>query len=238
MGEGAGPPAGHEPLSDADEAALAQLRSTLEEHREPSRADAMAAYMRHQFEFFGLPAPIRRELAKDFVDPYRERDAADQLAMARRLFALDERELHYVATDLLRRGWRRLGPSSLPELRELVLSRPWWDTVDPLAHVIGVLALNYPELRDEMDRWIQDRNRWIIRVALLHQLSWKADAEPERLFGYCLQRGDVEEFFVQKAMGWALRDLASTYRDEVEAFVEQHGEQLSALTVREATKHL
>lgn len=224
-------------LGEEDEAAVAALRRTLEGHREPSRADAMAAYMRHQFEFFGLPAPRRRELAKEFVDRYRDRPAEDQLEVARRLFELTEREYHYVATDLLRRGWRQLGPASLPELRALILTRPWWDTVDPLAHVVGVLALNYPELRDEMDRWVQDPNRWLIRVAILHQLSWKGDAEPERIFRYCLERGGVEEFFVQKAIGWALRDLARTFRDEVEAFVDAHRDELSALSVREATKH-
>jgi 3-methyladenine DNA glycosylase AlkD len=194
--------------------------------------------MRHQFEFLGLPAPIRRRLAGTFVDRYRTRPAADQFEVARQLFALDEREYHYVATDVLRTGWRRLGPESLPELRDLVLTRPWWDTVDPLAHVVGVLALNHPELRGEMDRWVEDPNRWIIRVAILHQLSWKADAEPERILRYCLRRGAVEDFFVQKAIGWALRDLARTFRDEVAAFVDDHRGELSALSLREATTHL
>jgi 3-methyladenine DNA glycosylase AlkD len=214
-----------------------ELVSAFEAKADPSRADAMAAYMRHMFVFYGLPAPVRRKAATDFVAAHKTCSEDELLAAVDRLWAMEQREFTYTATDLLRTHWRRLSPGSLPRLRTLVQTNSWWDSVDPIAHVIGVLALNYEELRSEMDQWVHDGDRWIVRVALLHQLSWKDAAEPERIFGYCRERGADEDFFIRKAIGWALRDLAGSHRDEVELFLAEHGDELSKMSVDEATKH-
>ena len=123
-------------------------------------------------------------------------------------------------------------------MQALVCSRSWWDTVDPLAHVIGVLVLNHLELRSVMDRWLTGDDRWLVRVALLHQLGWKDAADPEWLFAACRARSADDDFFIRKAIGWALRDLARSFPDEVRGFVAAHGEELSSLSVKEATKHL
>jgi 3-methyladenine DNA glycosylase AlkD len=131
-----------------------------------------------------------------------------------------------------------LEPDALPRLRALVLDRSWWDSVDPLAHVVGVLVLNHRELATDMDRWVEDDNRWIVRVALLHQLSWKDATDTERLFGYCRRRGGDEDFFIRKAIGWALRDFAHTHPEDVRDFVARHGAELSPMSVSEATKNL
>jgi 3-methyladenine DNA glycosylase AlkD len=226
------------PAAAAPDQRVVELVAALEEKADPSRADAMAAYMRHQFEFLGLAAPLRRKLAKEFTDSFAGCTQDELFTAVEQLWRLGPRELVYVGTDLLRTHWRVLEPDSLPRLRSLVLDRSWWDSVDPLAHVIGVLVLNHRELADEMDRWIEDDNRWIVRVALLHQLSWKGATDTERLFGYCRRRGGDEDFFIRKAIGWALRDFAHTHPEDVRDFVARHGDELSSMSVSEATKNL
>ena len=143
-----------------------------------------------------------------------------------------------MATDLLRAHWRQLTPAALDRLQALVQTSSWWDSVDPLAHVVGVLVLNHRELREDMDRWLVHDDRWVARVALLHQLGWKAAADPEWQFAASLMRGGDEDFFIRKAIGWALRDLARSYPDEVRDFVDAHRDRISTLSADEATKHL
>lgn len=221
-----------------DDDPFEQLVASLSAQADPSRADAMSAYMRNGFVFFGLPAPVRRKSAAGFAAAFAGASEEELLGAVEHLFTLEQREFAYIATDLLRSGWRVLTPGALPRLRALVLTRSWWDTVDPLAHVIGVLVLNHRELAADMDQWVRDENRWLVRVALLHQLGWKESAEPEVIFGYCRARGGDEDFFVRKAIGWALRDLARTHADEVRSFVAAHGDELSPMSVSEATQHL
>lgn len=226
--------AGPDPTGDPFEG----LVRAFEDRADPSRADAMSAYMRNEFAFLGLQAPLRRKLAKPFMMAMRGGDESQLLDAAERLWGMPQREYAYVATDLLRAEWRALTPEALARLRGLVQSSSWWDTVDPLSHVVGVLVLNHRELVDDMDRWVGDEDRWVVRVALLHQLGWKGAADAERLFRYCLARGGDQDFFIRKAIGWALRDLARTFPEQVEAFVAEHGGELSTLSVSEATKHL
>ena len=217
---------------------FADLRTVFEASADPSRADAMAAYMRNEFEFLGLQAPRRRTLAKPFMVTLHGAPDEELLSAAERLWTLPQREYAYVATDLLRAEWRSLTPSSLPRLQQLLLTASWWDTVDPLAHVIGVLVLNHAELRGDMDRWLVEDNRWLVRVALLHQLGWTAAADPDWLFDACRAQGSEQDFFIRKAIGWALRDLSRTFPERVREFVDAHGAELSPLSVTEATKHL
>lgn len=198
----------------------------------------MAAYMRHHFTFLGLPAPVRRKAAAGFMATMAGGSEDELLSAAERLWSMGAREYAYVGADLLRAEWRQLGPAAMPRLQALVTTDPWWDTVDPLSHVIGVLVLNHRDLTVEMDRWIASDDRWLVRVALLHQLSWKRAADPERIFRYCLAVAGQTDFFVRKAVGWALRDLSATFPDEVLAFVDAHLDELDPMSVREATKHL
>lgn len=229
--QGGEPPAGEGDLFE-------QLAATFAANEDLSRADVMSAYMRNGFEFFGLPAPVRRKLAKPFTDAFAGASEGELLDAAERLFSMGQREFAYVGADLLRSGWRALSPGALPRLRGLVLTASWWDTVDPLAHVIGVLVLNHRELATDMVQWLREDDRWLVRVALLHQLGWKEAADPELVFSFCRERGADEDFFIRKAIGWALRDLARTYPDEVQDFIDAHGAELSPMSVSEATKHL
>lgn len=217
------------------EPSTTELRRALAAVADPERASEMAHYMKDRFEFLGVAAPPRRNAQRDFV-VNTAADAAVALRTAVELWDEPEREFQYVALDLLRRVGRRLPASALGEVRRLVTTRSWWDTVDPLAKVVGQLVTEHPELARQLDEWAVDDDIWVARVAILHQLGWKDRAQPEVVFAYCEARIAHRDFFIRKAIGWALRDLARTFPERVWAWVDEHPE-LSGLSRREATKH-
>jgi 3-methyladenine DNA glycosylase AlkD len=213
------------------------LRDELESVAEPGAAPAMAAYMKHRFAFLGVKTPQRRAAARATMRAARSVGGDDLIEFARACWEEPEREFQYVAQDVLGANVARLESRHLADIRELVTARSWWDTVDALAaRSVGGLVRADRALAAEMDRWIDDGNIWVARSALLHQLNWKEATDADRLFGYAARRAGDTEFFIRKAIGWALRQYARTDPDAVRAFVDTH--ELSGLTRREALKHL
>ncbi|WP_285572060.1 DNA alkylation repair protein [Streptomyces sp. RTGN2] len=206
---------------------------------DPVRARSAAAYMKDVAPFLGIPTPRRRALSRTVLEGTPRPDEADCTAIALRCWALPEREYHYFAVDYLRRHVARCSSGFVPVLRHLLSTVSWWDTVDLLAaHVAGPLVAAGPELRRTMDEWIEDDDLWIARTALLHQLRFKEATDSRRLFAYCLRRAGHPDFFIRKAIGWALREYAKTDPRAVRDFVDGARDRLSPLSVREATKHL
>lgn len=215
---------------------IADLRAALEVVADTQRAPEMARYMKGRFPFMGVPAPDRIGAGREFVAAATSEGTDVALRTAAALWEEPERELQYVAVDLLRRVGKRLPPAALPDVRRLVVTKSWWDTVDPLSKVVGQIVRSHPVTAPQLDRWVCDDDMWVARAAILHQLGWKEQAQPEVVLRYCEARIEHPDFFIRKAIGWALRDLARTYPDEVWAWVDAHPE-LSGLSRREATKH-
>ena len=213
---------------------VGDVRVALSAVADSTRAAPMSAYMKEVAPFLGVSAPARRAAVRGLGRP-----PIDELPqVARMLWVLPEREYAYVACDWLERATRKGPASLLPLIEELVRSRSWWDTVDSLSASVANLVATHPELVAEMDRWINDANFWVARVAILHQLGRGTATDAERLFRLCLVRAHEKEFFIRKAIGWALRDYAWRAPDAVDQFVTEHRDELSALTIREATKNL
>jgi 3-methyladenine DNA glycosylase AlkD len=206
------------------------LAAVYREHAAPGQAAAMRAYMRDQFEFFGIPSPARRALARPFL-----RAPGDPLQTALACWDRPERELQYFGCDLLTRHASRLRPDALPILRTLVTTKPWWDTVDALAaNVVGPVVSGD---QTPMDAWAADGDLWVVRTAILHQLRYRAATDAERLFAYCREHRHEQDFFIRKGIGWALREYAKTDPAAVRRFVAEHPE-LSGLSKREALKNI
>jgi 3-methyladenine DNA glycosylase AlkD len=204
------------------------------EARDDARAVAMAKYMRGQFPFLGIPSPQRRLVQREALLGLPKPDQAALEDVIERLWQLPEREYQYAATELLSKHVSVCDASFVARLEWLLTTKSWWDTVDALAsHVAGPLVLAHPELADVMDAWIESENVWLARTAILHQLGYKQRTDRERLFRYCVRRAPDTEFFIRKALGWALREYSKTDSEAVRAFVAAHGE-LSPLTRREA----
>ncbi len=134
---------------------------------------------------------------------------------------------------------RRCSSGFLPVTRHLVTTVPWWDTVDLLAaHVVGALVAADPALGAAMDAWAGDDDLWLVRAALLHQLRHKERTDAGRLFAHCLRQASHEDFFVRKAIGWALREYARTDAAAVRDFLAREGHRFAPLSVREALRNI
>jgi 3-methyladenine DNA glycosylase AlkD len=204
------------------------------------QAASMAAYMKHHFAFVGIPTPERRKLVNHIeLAARQELSAAQLLALADLLYQQSAREYHYCALDLLVRCHRKLSAADLAALETLITTHSWWDSVDILAtKIVGPLVKREPSLLTTMDIWAQHPNMWLRRTAILYQLSWKQDTDAARLFNYCLLNAAEPDFFIRKAIGWALRQYARAAPQAVLDFVSAHQQQLSPLSVSEALKHL
>jgi 3-methyladenine DNA glycosylase AlkD len=226
-------------VTSASDAYLEALDARFISARDPERAPAMAAYMRDQFPFLGLPTPARAPLEREaFVaaggKALDERDLAD-LALA--CWERDEREYQYAACGVLGRRVKALGGGFLATAEQLITTKSWWDTIDDLAgHVVGPIVLSDRSQRSVMDRWLADDDIWLARTAILHQLPCKADTDARWLFDACLARAADTEFFIRKAIGWALRSYSYVDAMAVEQFVTEHADELSGLSRREAMK--
>ena len=215
------------------------LRAALTDVAVPTDAAAMAAYTKNRFPFLGVKTPARRRASRPLITATKHAPIDDVVATAHELRAQPEREFHYVASDVLRANQQRLRADHLVDLEHFVTTDAWWDTVDALASpTIGTMVRSHPELLTTLDRWIDADDFWLARVAIIHQLRFGADTDADRLFGYATRRAGDQEFFIRKAIGWALREFAKTDPRAVRTFVDDHRTELAALTVREATKHL
>ena len=224
------------------------VRTALVDAADPADADPMAAYMRDRFPFLGVKTPARRRSTGPVLRPLRDAPPDTVTAVVDALWAEPEREFHQVGADLLSSHARRFGPDQVPAIRRFLTTNAWWDTVDSVAiGTVGVITRSSPEVVAVMDEWIEldedtsdssTSEMWLARTAILHQLKWKDDTDEDRLFRYALRRGGDAQFFLRKAIGWALRQYARTDPGAVSAFVDEHRDRLSGLTIREATKHL
>lgn len=206
---------------------------------DPERAAPMASYMKGVAPYLGIPSPPRRTALRAAWRSLPRPDSADVADIARDLWALPEREYQYAACDLLAREQSRLPATFLADpVESLVTDRAWWDTVDSLGSaVITPLVTRHPDQADLMWRWWDSPDRWLVRAALQHQRGRKGQTDMPRLLQMCDRYCDSPEFFIAKAVGWALRDAARIDPPAVRRFVDDHP-RISRVTLREAERGL
>ena len=225
----------------------------IRQHKNEENAEKQAAYLRHQFEFIGLKTPERRLLAKDFL---KEKKADRQIdwELVFEFWNLPEREFQYLALDYLHQMKKWVIFDDMEKIKKLTVSKSWWDTVDALDELVGQLLLTgrkqatendstaYEQVKTLVKEWAQAENFWIRRIAIDCQLSFKNQTDLE-LLSYNIEKNLLgssfaDEFFITKAIGWALRDLAKTNSAWVIKFIEEHENKMAKLSIREASKHL
>ena len=214
-----------------------RLAEAFEPHRDEARGKQMRAYMRHQFPFLGIMKTERVRLSRAALAGLDRPTEKDVAAVAIACWKRDAREYQYAGIWYARRNAAVLGPGFLAVAKRLITTKSWWDTVDDLAaNVVGGLVAGHPRLATTMDDWIASKNLWLARTALIHQLRFRTDTDAERLFDYCMRRANDTEFFIRKAIGWALREYSKTDEQAVLAFVRERRQELSPLSRREAMK--
>jgi len=219
------------------DAFLGGITTSIIEAGDAERAVGMASYMRDQFPFAGIPTPERVQFSRGVLADLAVPTEADLVDLTDAAWERPEREYQYIACWLLKRRARTLTSTVLPDVERWITTKSWWDTVDGLAqHTVGGLVRADRSLDTVMAAWLVDDNFWLARTAILHQERWGADTEPEWLFPACLTRAADTEFFLRKAIGWALRSYSHIDPDAVERFVGDHDSELSGLSKREALK--
>ncbi|WP_282034707.1 DNA alkylation repair protein [Metabacillus indicus] len=212
------------------------LRKLFREHADAEKAHLMSAYMRGQFQFFGIRSPERKELTKQFLRKHGNPASLEDAIL--KLWAFEERELQYAAVDILERNKKQLCGKDMVWLKTAITTESWWDTVDLIAsNIIGPLVKKEPSLRERyLDEWAESENIWLVRTAILHQLKYKANTDEAWLYRVISQNSSSKEFFIQKAIGWALREYSKTAPASVKAFAENHP--LAPLSRREGLKYV
>lgn len=204
---------------------------------DPSNAAPMAKYMKNQFPFLGVKTPARLAQSKALLQASRQVSPGEVAAWIRDLYARPEREYQYVAIDLAKDNWRRFSVPALLAFRPLVTQKAWWDTVDAWRMVYGRAADAAPAVKCRLFEVFEaSDNFWERRIALNLQLMSKAQTDTAMLSTAILRDQATPEFFIQKAIGWALRQYSKTDPEWVRAFLARH--QLSKLAVREGSKYL
>lgn len=217
---------------------VATLRKELTKHSDLKVSKDAAAYMRNQFEFLGVKTPLRRELSKDLVNQSKDLSERELIELCKVLWAQPEREFQYIACDLLAKNAKRLSTSYVKrDAPWFIKNKSWWDTVDSVRKSIEVVVSTNPELKAEMEKWIASKNIWVVRSALIHQLTLGSKTDAKLLFKFCEIQARETEFFIAKAVGWALRSYSYVDSNAVKKFVKAHPE-LSPLAKREGLKAL
>ena len=213
-----------------------ELLENLKAVANPDDAVAMKAYMKNKFEFLGLKTPVRRKLAKAFFK--QQTDSVIDWVFINESWDNPYRELQYSALDYLEIRKKLLTPSDLPRLKKLAQTKSWWDTVDFLDRLVGSIIARFPETKEIILAWSRDEDIWLRRLAIDHQLLRKEETDTELLEKILVNNLGQTEFFINKAIGWALRDYSKTNPNWVRDFIERHQAEMAALSIREGSKYL
>lgn len=214
-----------------------KIRALFEANGESNRAHSAKAYMRDQFEFFGITTPDRRKLQADFFKSSTLPPIEDVNRIVRELWSMKERELHYFAMEFLLKYKKKLRKDDLKLLEFLITTNSWWDTVDVIAPKL-FLEWSYlfpDEKAKTVRRWNKSGNLWLIRSSIIFQLHDKKTFDEALLFEMILRQTDHKDFFIRKAIGWSLRQYAKNNPSAVRQFV--HANEMSPLSKKEALKH-
>lgn len=220
-------------------AANMEAQMLLKELQNLANADdarAMKAYMRSRFEFLGVKTPARRKAAKAF---FKKHGGADiDWRFVRQAWEHPFREMQYAALDYLETRKNLLRPGDLPQLKKLAQSKSWWDTIDFLDRLAGGIIAGFPETRPVILQWSRDEDIWLRRLAIDHQLLRKDQTDQHLLEQILVNNLSQTEFFINKAIGWVLRDYSKTNPEWVKNFIRQHHGKMAPLSIREASKYL
>ena len=214
-----------------------KLYEEMIQHKNEEQAQRMSKYMLNKFEYIGIKTPERREIFKNFFKEYKNGEKIDW-EFVNKCWENKYREFQYVAADYLKNMKDKLTIDDIPNLKQLILKKSWWDTIDNLDMTIGALALKDSNVNKILLEWSLDENIWLRRIAIDHQLLRKEKTNTELLEKILKNNLGQNEFFINKAIGWALRDYSKTNPEWVKTFIEENKEKMAKLSIKEASKYL
>lgn len=214
-----------------------EIKKAFEEGANEKDAQAMAAYMKNNFTFYGLKTPKRKVIYKDFLKEEKKKKKIDW-DLLDRAWEDPHREFQYFVIDYLKAMEKYLVFEDLEKMKGYIQSRQWWDSVDGFHRLVGNLYFLDHSLNDLMLAWSKDEDFWLRRLAIIHQLSRKEKTNPDLLEKIIINNLGSDEFFINKAIGWALREYSKTDGPWVREFLKTYGDKMGKLSLREASKYL
>ncbi|SEH37723.1 3-methyladenine DNA glycosylase AlkD [Ruminococcus flavefaciens] len=213
------------------------VKEMFENAQNPENAAAMSAYMKNKFNFYGIPSPERKELNKDFLKSEKASKNVDWDFLDK-CYKDDHREMQYLVYDYLLALKKYLAFEDIDKIKLFIITRSWWDTIDFLCKIIGDIGLRDNRVSELMLKWSVSDNIWLKRTAILHQLAYKRKTDTELLEKVICNCLGSDEFFINKAIGWALREYSKTVPEWVGNFISKYKNELSALSIKEASKYI
>jgi 3-methyladenine DNA glycosylase AlkD len=217
---------------------VSTLKLLFEANRNEDNAPHMERYMKHRFRFYGLKKPARLDVLKTFLKQNGLPKIEEVEELIQLLWDEEYRELHYIGCDILEKLMPKLPIDSIHLFEFMIVNQSWWDTVDRIAiRLAGELFKRFPEIENTTSqRFVNSSNFWLNRTSIIYQLKYKSHTNVEILMQNILQHAHQKEFFIQKGIGWALREYAKTDANFVRDFVAKH--ELASLSRREALKNI
>ncbi|MBN1339644.1 MAG: DNA alkylation repair protein [Bacteroidales bacterium] len=201
-------------------------------------AASMKKYMKGQYEYYGIKSPKRREITREYLSAEGLPDDKNLKSMVAECWENPYRDFQYFAMEILFMRRKKLPGDFIDTFETMVVRKSWWDTVDYIAgKLIAFHFHKYPELKGPyITKWMDSGNIWLQRSCLLFQLHYKSDTDTGLLERLIMNLQGSREFFINKAIGWILREYSKTDAGWVVRFTENHP--LAPLSHREALKWL
>lgn len=216
-----------------------ELEQVFRKNASAETAAPMEAYLKNNFPFLGIKTTLRRILFKEIWKLHKEEVKQNAREIAMELFSMKEREFHYCAIEILMKELKKkYRKEDVQLIEKMIVTHSWWDSVDTIAkYLLGNYLAQFPEeIPNVIKRFYSSDNMWLNRSAILFQLDYKAKTDSKLLFSICEKHKASKEFFIQKAIGWALRDYSRFNPKGVTEFVAKTD--LKPLSKREALRNL
>ncbi|WP_269224936.1 DNA alkylation repair protein [Flavobacterium eburneipallidum] len=218
---------------------IKSLETSFNENSNPENGLKMAKYMRNHFPFFGLKTTDRRLIFKTIWKENQQEVSENIRAIAWKLFTKPQRELHYCGIEILIKELKKnYKKEDIQLIEKMIITNSWWDSVDTIAkYLLGEYLLEHPlQTEKVIEHFSNSENMWLNRSAILFQLGYKQKTNFDLLKSECEKHKNSNEFFIQKAIGWALREYTKTNPEAVKNYVANTN--LKPLSKKEALKHI
>ena len=214
-----------------------KIKQEFEKQEDKENAITMSKYMRNLFDFYGIPTPKRKEIYKDFIKEEKRKKIINWEFLDK-CYEDDHREFQYLVSDYLQTMKQYASYEDISKIKNYILTKSWWDTIDFLCRVIGDIGLRDSRVSDLMLKWSKDSNIWIKRTAIEHQLSLKEKTNKELLEQIIVNSFGTNEFFINKAIGWSLREYSKTNPEWVRSFIDKYKDKMHSLSIKEGSKYI
>lgn len=215
---------------------LDEIMTIINENCNEEQSRKMSAYMKDNFKFAGIPTPVRNRLFTPWIKKYAKQPLSWELIFS--LWNEDYREAQYAALGYLQNHHKELKFSDIDNLKYLIINKSWWETADTIDALVGEVVINNPSLKDTMLEWAKSENIWLRRVSIDFQQKFKDKTDTELLERIIVCNLNSNEFFINKAIGWSLREYSKINAEWVRSFISRNRNGLSSLSIKEASKYL